>query len=212
MISFSNLTKHIKHIQTEQLPFVVFRKPNQTQVVLLEQNDKKIHYFHNDFHQNGFIMAPFQNKEKTILLKADKRTTAVFDTFPTTGIANRPDFPSYKESEKKHHTEIVAKTVNAIRQGNFEKVVISRKITINNPDTNLIKNFQHMLERYPTAFCYLFSHPKIGIWMAATPEVLMQVNNSHFTTMALAGTQPYEENKTTQWSQKKKTNNKSLPM
>ena len=50
-----------------------------------------------------------------------------------------------------------------------------------------------MIIQYPSAFCYLFYHPKVGTWLAATPETLFQSNGHNFQTMALAGTQPFKE-------------------
>jgi isochorismate synthase EntC len=35
----------------------------------------------------------------------------------------------------------------------------------------------------------LFYHPKIGIWLGATPEQLLKVNAGVFETISLAGTQ-----------------------
>ena len=45
-----------------------------------------------------------------------------------------------------------------------------------------------MLLRYPSAFCYLFYHPQVGTWLAATPETLLYHHQGEFRTMALAGT------------------------
>ena len=60
-----------------------------------------------------------------------------------------------------------------------------------------------MVIRYPSAFCYLFYHPKVGTWLAATPETLFQSNGNNFQTMALAGTQPFKEGEV-HWLSKEK--------
>jgi isochorismate synthase len=59
---------------------------------------------------------------------------------------------------------------------------------------SIIATFQNLIATYPTAFRYLFFHPKIGLWMGATPEQLVKINQNQFETVALAGTQLYSEN------------------
>ena len=58
----------------------------------------------------------------------------------------------------------------------------------------ILETFQNLISTYPTAFRYLFFHPKIGLWMGATPEQLVKINQNQFETVALAGTQLYSEN------------------
>ena len=47
----------------------------------------------------------------------------------------------------------------------------------------------------------LFSAPQCGIWLVATPEVLLAREADRWRTMALAGTMPYAE-EIPQWSEK----------
>src|SRR5690606_8156313 len=49
--------------------------------------------------------------------------------------------------------------------------------------------YQRFLEKYPTAFVYWFYHPKTGMWMGATPEQLILIENKKDKTVASAGTQ-----------------------
>lgn len=48
----------------------------------------------------------------------------------------------------------------------------------------------------------IFFHPKIGVWLGATPETLLSVNGLRFKTMALAGTQAISENQEVSWGNK----------
>ena len=74
----------------------------------------------------------------------------------------------------------------------FEKVVLSRKIEVSQ-SVDSIKSYRNLLKKYPTAFRYLWFHPKIGLWMGATPEQLAKIKNNRFETVALAGTQVFSE-------------------
>jgi len=59
---------------------------------------------------------------------------------------------------------------------------------------SITKTFSNMMSKYINAFVYVWFHPKIGLWMGATPEKLVSIENNQFKTMALAGTQPYTKN------------------
>ena len=53
------------------IPFVVYAKPNSNEVLALLQEDS--HLFEvKDFNESGFIFAPFNNKDKTVLFPLEK--------------------------------------------------------------------------------------------------------------------------------------------
>jgi isochorismate synthase len=98
-----------------------------------------------------------------------------------------------ESNQKGAFENLVSKGVLAIQQGEFDKVVLSRKMVLKK-QISIVATFQNLIATYPTAFRYLFFHPKIGLWMGATPEQLVKINQNHFETVALAGTQLYSEN------------------
>jgi len=55
---------------------------------------------------------------------------------------------------------------------------------------------------YPNAFRYVWFHPASGLWCGATPEILIKTNGKEFSTMALAGTSIFQEDKDPSWTQK----------
>ena len=63
---------------------------------------------------------------------------------------------------------------------NFKKVVLSRKEIIDLVDFDLVTTFENLVQLYPATFVYCFFHPKIGIWMGATPEQLLKVEGEYF--------------------------------
>ena len=73
--------------------------------------------------------------------------------------------------------------------------MLSRRITYSKATKPLLSYFQDLVQAYPTAFCYAFSHPKIGKWVAATPETLVKIEDNQLRTMSLAGTKPFVEEK-----------------
>ena len=69
----------------------------------------------------------------------------------------------------------------------MKKLVVSRKIDFS-MKLMFLKPIQNLIKTYTTAFRYLFFHPKVGMWIGATPEQLLKIEYNHFETVALAGT------------------------
>jgi isochorismate synthase len=67
-----------------------------------------------------------------------------------------------------------------------------------------IEIFRKVLDSYPNAFCYFWYHPKIGIWIGATPELLFLKQNSTLVTVSLAGTKKSTTTDKPSWGKKEK--------
>ena len=204
-ILFEELLQLAQHKYVEQLPFVCFKYPNHKSVWLIGQEDNTLHYFtpHKKV-QKGFIFAPFDTANSPIILTPDNVTIS---NLPIQEIAESNYFGTAQETEaeKQAHIDLVTKAIEQIHQGAFEKVVLSRKITL--PFVaNPFKSFANMVICYPSAYCYLFFHPKVGTWLAATPELLLFNDNNNFNTMALAGTipSPTLKKNTIEWQPKER--------
>ncbi|UPQ78467.1 chorismate-binding protein [Flavobacterium azooxidireducens] len=186
------LDKVKKHLEL-RLPFVLYLLPNQNKLYGLFQKDDFIYDFKG---QSGFVFVSFDDEKHIIPSEGSDFMEEEF-SFDS---ANQTEvLINYSENEKKHFEDIVQKALNSIQNGNFEKVVLSRKIEIEKK-IELIETFSRLANRYPTAFRYLFFHPKIGCWMGATPEQLIKVENNHFETVSLAGT--HQKNSFEKWSSK----------
>jgi isochorismate synthase len=62
--------------------------------------------------------------------------------------------------------------------------------------------FKKLINTYFNAFVYLWYHPKVGMWMGATPETLLKVEGDKFKTVALAGTQLFKGDMEVEWGDK----------
>ncbi len=196
MSIFSN----IKETLDKQLPFVTYRKPNCSTIKgWFQQNNNLI--TSKDYSESGFIFAPFDNKEDAILIPKNQSTYIeegiTINGSLTSNTNHNPDTTS-----EENHIQLVEKGIAAIKNQKFKKVVLSRKEKIELRDFNLIETFQKLLNSYPTAFVYVWYHPKVGMWLGATPETLVSIHNKNFTTMALAGTQVYNDTTNVTWQPK----------
>ncbi len=105
---------------------------------------------------------------------------------------------SFSRPEPSNFTDLVEKAVQAIALGAFKKVVPSRCEFIPlAADFNLPGTFAKMCDRYPHAFVSLLAVPGVGVWLGASPEILVhtytQQGKGFFRTIALAGTQQLDE-------------------
>jgi isochorismate synthase len=95
-------------------------------------------------------------------------------------------------SPKTSFITIVKKGIEAIKKGEFHKVVLARTSLIDlNQQFDLINTFKVLEKDCPDRFVFLVSTPNYGTWMGATPELLFKVDQDLILhTVALAGTKP----------------------
>lgn len=92
---------------------------------------------------------------------------------------------------KDHFIHWVDKSVFAIREGRFQKVVLSRIDAYEVDHLDLHQAFLNLSNTYPNAFVAAFYVPTLeAVWLCASPEILVeQKANGFFKTVSLAGTQ-----------------------
>ncbi|CAC9975010.1 chorismate-binding protein [Flavobacterium panici] len=198
----NNFFSKTKQHYNQNLPFVIYSKPNTSSVFgLLQQNDTL--YKITDYSEKGFVFASFDEKQLVLIpeneseiISADKEVTG----FETAEI----DDLNFDAEAKIQYEDLVSKGIEAIKNEEFKKVVLSRSEKVNLSEFDFVQTFQHLVQIYPTTFCYCFFHPKIGLWMGATPEQLLKANGNVFETTALAGTQKANLETEIRWEQKEK--------
>ena len=195
-----NLFEKIKSHKQQNLPFVVYTKPNSNKTIGLFQTNNEL-YVLDDFETKGFVFAPFDEGITCFIPKNFSEVIIEENNFedvnsePISLLLNEDSF-----TQKEQFEELVAKAIQNINFGLTEKIVVSRKesVTIDSFDIEL--TFKKMLSAYKAAFKYCFFHPKVGMWMGATPEQFLKIENNKLKTVALAGTRLFSENDI--WSEK----------
>ena len=190
-----------------QLPFVIYRKPNDEKISGRLQNNDNL-YFTENFTEKGFVFSPFDEFEKTILIPVENsQSISTQNTFFKEKLNQNKTFKKtaiFSEEEQQNHINLIKKGVKAISSNSLEKVVLSRQERIAVGDENPIRLFKNLLSTYTSAFVYCWYHPKIGIWLGATPETLIEIEGNKFSIMALAGTQNYKNTLDVVWQDKEK--------
>jgi len=204
-MSQNELLKAVKSQWKSNLPFVGYSKPNETILNVILQNSDEL-YCTSDFIESGFVFSPFDHNEDTILFpsehckffKADFESEVIEERLNNHPVFNQPN----SASAKKKHLELVQKAIDEIADNSFKKVVISREELIPISEENPIALFKNLMQLYPSAMVYIWFHPKVGLWLGATPETLLHVEGLKFNTMALAGTQIQKESNDVIWDAK----------
>lgn len=82
-----------------------------------------------------------------------------------------------------------------LSKGTFRKIVLARKSTMYT-SVQAESLFMRACRLYPRLFVALVYTPQSGMWLMATPEILLKGEGNEFSTMSLAGTQRAEPSRT----------------
>lgn len=161
------------------------------------QEDKMRYYHDSHFvlldkiedlkFQRGFVFAPFDlasglpilhlPENKCVELSLDKIEIDPIDLdnrqFPATDLYRR-EFATFN---------------HAVASGEFHKLVLAReaKVGLNMTDDQYPQLFFSLVSLMPSACVYMLHIPTKGIWIGASPEILLHSFESGAETMALAG-------------------------
>ncbi len=106
-------------------------------------------------------------------------------------LQNDCDATDFIESSKQEHLELIEAIKNEIALGNINKAIASRIITrsLTNPPS-IAEVYKKLLLLNSECYAYLFIHPQSGLWMGASPEQLIHIEDHYLHTTSLAGTLP----------------------
>ena len=168
----------------------MWRLPNQSQQVLLQDTGGGIRAEADQLEQlgPGFLVGPFVGQPYFL------RASALFVKSTANPAINQTTALQIPEDVtlKNQFKEQVSQSIEQIKIGQFQKVVLSRiDVQTLEPDFDLCNAFERLCGSYPTAFVSAIYLPDLqNIWLCATPETLVsQDSDGIFRTISLAGTQ-----------------------
>ena len=198
-----NIFNKIHEHFTDNKPFVAYSKPNESKLSAFFMQSDTLRIIES-FQVSGFVFAPFDEVEDAILFPKEEsefyQKNIDFDDLLIESESVLSDQEDLLAKEK--HIKIVNKAIDTIEKSNLEKIVISRNEIVDLEKFDLLRVYKSLLKKYQNAFVYVWFHPKVGLWLGATPETLLHVEGDKFKTMSLAGTQVYQENKNPEWKSK----------
>lgn len=192
----SSVAEHYK----SNRPFVVYSRPINNIIKCWLQQDDALHITHN-FEEEGFVFAPFKLGDGAIVFPAEScfHYTVEADGFKT---SESETVITLYSDHKRQHMELVTEGIKAINSGSLNKVVLSRSQTQTIPSVDIVAMFKRLFNTYKNAMVYCWFHPKVGLWLGATPELLFKVEGRQLTTISLAGTKEYNDDAPVDWTLK----------
>ena len=174
----------------EGIALAMWRLPNQSQQVLLQDYTGGARVDAAQLEQlgSGFLVAPFVGQPYFLQASSLAYKAASNPVIFQPSSAQIDEDILLKDSFKAQ----VADSVEQIKKGQFQKVVLSRiDVQRLQADFDLCDAFERLCQEYPSAFVSAIYLPELkNIWLCATPETLVSQDSAGiFRTISLAGTQ-----------------------
>jgi isochorismate synthase len=189
---------------SKNLSFALYYPPGEEEPDLVIQTEGPLFRAESYEELNeteGFVFAPFTVSTLTplVVIRPDlhlKGFSAIAELniegiIPNALPREKRNLNLPREMNKTEYTQLAEPLLQMIREGEFEKVVLSRTIFVDMPEKRSLGDLLLKLKvKVDNAFVCLVHLPEIGTWMGATPELLLKKHNGRFLTVSLAGTLP----------------------
>ena len=177
--------------------FSIYRLPHEDYATLVQQTEGEPAEFLSCTELNGkqgFVVAPFEvTAQQPILLirpdRVEKRKVEsggqIHDLCGSQDHATCPLDSTYAIDFANYHAQLQADV--------FRKIVLARCAEEESEASiDPMEFFRRACELYPRMFISLVSTSKSGVWLIATPEILLEGMAHDWHTVALAGTMKLE--------------------
>ncbi len=193
------------------LPFVAYRLPHKNEIRLLIPEKITPFFFQADndmLSQEAFCIVPFDNEYQPAFLLYPRFDEAL-DSIPFSEldwILQQPlcetSLTFCQEENKDSYAEAFEKAQAMFALG-VQKIVLSRRKLIENISLKQAPDiFLRLCEQQDNTFNYFMSLPQTGIWLGASPELLLKNDGKNLQTISLAGTIP--ANSQSSWTNKER--------
>ena len=185
--------------------FALYRLPHEQQCTLVAQTADELLCLNSCAELNGavgFVVAPFTVTPDSPLIVIRPDIVRLFDindaeTWKPTVAAGLPfalrRTADVCEDERRVYAEDFARFHAELSADRLRKVVLSRRSMVSRQaGTDVVNLFVEACQRYPRLFVALLYTPLSGMWLMATPEILLEREADRWRTIALAGTMQLE--------------------
>ncbi|HDR51423.1 MAG TPA: isochorismate synthase [Mariniphaga anaerophila] len=212
----------IDKLLAKNCPFAIWSLPGSHTPEILVAKKEEIVYLSRLSRlngQEGFVFAPYQINENAplALLKPGIYKKGI-DEILKINCKRIPEEPaaeilpdtSFFISHDAYIQDIEI-TLEEIKKSKLAKVIVSRLISAKRSNESVGEIYMQLIQQTPNAFAYLVNLPangngnglpKAGLWMGATPEVLLRSEGKTLETVSLAGTQSRHDNNDYRWHTK----------
>ena len=210
-------SSYIDKLICSGVPFAFYRKPGEG-VEFMVQTDDTVCCL-NDICDldsvSGYVMAPFEVKEASpiVVIRPDCVELDALQRFLADlklddhGQRAASDFQEQEVgccATEADYTDRIEPFLDALRRGDFDKLVLSRKQPVTYAASKSIgRAFVEACDTYVRSYVYVCYTPQTGLWLGSTPEIILAGDDEGWHTVALAGTQSLVDGSLpTEWSAK----------
>src|SRR5690625_755286 len=194
--------KIANQLLSKNIPFAIYRFPNKKDIHLAIEKELLPHPVQKFFWMTHFLPAKNSKYVQWAVLMEeyiDDRFLEYITKLKERDIVYQKIENSTTRESYKTQFQNFLKT---IKEENIGKAILSRVIVEKKPDDfDALGTFINLIQLYPNTFVHLSSHPISGMWLGASPELLLDKKDRKFSIMSLAGTKKHEE-KETPWRKK----------
>lgn len=177
------------------ISFAYYRLPYAGNYTLMVQNEgepRQLASFAELDGLSGFVLAPFVVTDDcpVLIIRPDRVEERLV---PACSGNDRdcellPDGLTVSSNRATYAADFAA-CHSCLVSGEFSKIVLARSADVEtSSDIDAEELFLRACRMYPRMFVVLVSTPQSGIWLAATPEILLDGSRDRWRTIALAGT------------------------
>ena len=161
-------------------------------------------------HLAGFLMAPFAVTTETPMLWIEEELGKQGASVLQLAACNEAELESFPpvapipQGLPDSYRVTFARFMEHLQDGMAEKLVLAHLVELPSIATaQVVGAFDKALTHYPNAFVSLCYTPQSGLWLCATPEMLLRGDGADWQTVALAGTMPRQaDGEPSVWSEK----------
>lgn len=183
--------------------FALWKLPDETTISILAcEQTQELDSVNLQQLPQGFVMAPFQGRP--VFWKAEAQCSTTVEAGRSFFIKKEKVFHYKKKTAcpLPGFSALVEKSQAEMQKNKLEKVVLTRYLDYPLEHLDAWKFFFALCTKTPS-FVSLVSSPQTGTWITASPEILVHTEGGIFRTVALAATQPsQQEVKSITWAQK----------
>lgn len=177
----------IDYLIANKFCFVVFKNPLQNDIHLIVDNPTN--------STEHFVLYSFDGKESVDIKGKLYKNEAIQEAIALKNESPLPLPTAYSQQymNQVQYEQYVKDIIAHIEAGVISKCVAARKKKVMLPqDFNAGEVFNDICIRHAGAFVYMANTP-LGLWMGATPELLLYKKENRYFTVALAGTKLVKE-------------------
>lgn len=189
--------------------FAYYRFPHEQRATYVAQHEGEPEILSSVAQLNGregFVIAPFQPSDEcpVVLIHPDERRVILLNGGNNSegGLDENGGIVGNGNSEEKEgYVRDFGCFHEQLQRGEFRKIVLARR-SVQTTRLSAEALFAKACRMYPRLFVALVCSEASGMWLMATPEVLLQGSEGEYHTMSLAGTQKTEAPEALVWPQK----------